>query len=298
MQSKRANIYLLEFARVLQKEERVLYLMENGEKNDYFNIPVANTTALLLGNGTSITQPAMRLLSKAGVMVGFCGSGGTPLYGSVEIEWLSPNHEYRPTKYFQNWVNIWSNEQLRLKNAKKLQKIRLQNIVKYWSTSRYLKLKKSTLVQKISSFQKKIDEAANIQELLSIEGRMTKFLFHLLSTHHNMDFTRDHDEKEGVNGLLNHGNYLAYGYAASLLWTLGISFSFALMHGKTRKGGLVFDIADIFKDALVLPLAFEYAQLGKNHQAYRDELVERIIESGVISDTYDAVKEISLSENE
>jgi CRISPR-associated protein Cas1 len=52
---------------------------------------------------------------------------------------------------------------------------------------------------------------------------------------------------------LNHGNYLAYGLAATTLWVLGISHSFAVMHGKTRRGALVFDVADLIKDAVVLP---------------------------------------------
>ena len=37
------------------------------------DIPIANTTTVLLGPGTSVTQAAMRELDKAGVMVGFCG---------------------------------------------------------------------------------------------------------------------------------------------------------------------------------------------------------------------------------
>jgi CRISPR-associated protein Cas1 len=61
---------------------------------------------------------------------------------------------------------------------------------------------------------------------------------------------------------LNHGNYLAYGLAATTLWVLGISHSFAVMHGKTRRGALVFDVADLIKDAVVLPWAFICAKEG------------------------------------
>ncbi len=73
LHSKRANMYYLEYCRVMQKDGRVLYLTEADKKNLYFNIPIANTTVLMLGNGTSITQAAMRMLSQAGVLVGFCG---------------------------------------------------------------------------------------------------------------------------------------------------------------------------------------------------------------------------------
>lgn len=78
LHSKRANIYYLQHCRVMQKNGRVLYLTESEKENLYYNIPIANTTSILLGTGTSITQAAMHLLSQAGVLVGFCGGGGTP----------------------------------------------------------------------------------------------------------------------------------------------------------------------------------------------------------------------------
>lgn len=79
LHSKRANLYYLQHCRVLVNGGRVEYVTDEGSKSRYWNIPIANTTSLLLGTGTSITQAAMRELSKAGVLVGFCGGGGTPL---------------------------------------------------------------------------------------------------------------------------------------------------------------------------------------------------------------------------
>lgn len=85
LHSKRANLYYLEHARVMQKDGRVLYLTEAKSKNQYWNIPIANTTVILLGTGTSITQAAMRMLCSAGVLVGFCGGGGTPLLAILNL---------------------------------------------------------------------------------------------------------------------------------------------------------------------------------------------------------------------
>ena len=72
LHSKRANLFYLEHCRVMQKDGRILYLTETKYQNHYYNIPIANTTVILLGTGTSITQAAMRLLAGAGVLVGFC----------------------------------------------------------------------------------------------------------------------------------------------------------------------------------------------------------------------------------
>ena len=99
LHSKRANLFYLEHCRVMQKDGRVLYLTEAKNENQYWNIPIANTTAILLGTGTSITQAAMRMFASAGVLVGFCGGGGTPLFAGSDIEWFTPQSEYRPTEY-------------------------------------------------------------------------------------------------------------------------------------------------------------------------------------------------------
>jgi len=110
LHSKRANLYYLERCRVLVNGGRVEYVTDQGKDSLYWNIPIANTTSLLLGTGTSITQAAMRELAKAGVLVGFCGGGGTPLYSAnevdVEVAWFAPQSEYRPTDYLQHWVRF------------------------------------------------------------------------------------------------------------------------------------------------------------------------------------------------
>src|SRR5690625_7760043 len=101
LHSKHVNIYYLEMCRVMQKHVRVLYLTETDKQNQYWNIPIANTTCLLLGTGTSITQAAMRMLAKAGVLVGFCGGGGTLLLMAKEIEWMTTKREKRTRENIQ-----------------------------------------------------------------------------------------------------------------------------------------------------------------------------------------------------
>ena len=54
------------------------------------------------------------------------------------------------------------------------------------------------------------------------------------------------------------------------------------MHGKTRRGALVFDVADLFKDAMVLPLAFLASGKGYRDQAFRDELIDGCQTSGIL----------------
>lgn len=86
LHSKRANLYYLQYCRVLVNGGRVEYVTDEGKHSLYWNIPIANTTVVMLGTGTSITQAAMRELAKAGVLVGFCGGGGfTPAMKSKSM---------------------------------------------------------------------------------------------------------------------------------------------------------------------------------------------------------------------
>jgi len=93
LHSKRANIYYLEKCRLMVKDGRVVYLTESKQGSQYWNIPIANTTVILLGTGTSITQAAVRMLASAGVLFGFSGDGGTPLIAGNEVEWITPQSE-------------------------------------------------------------------------------------------------------------------------------------------------------------------------------------------------------------
>ena len=94
-----------------------------------------------------------------------------------------------------------------------------------------------------------------------------------------------------ANAFLNHGNYLAYGLAASTLWVLGIPHGFAVMHGKTRRGALVFDVADLIKDAVVLPWAFICAKEGMSEQDFRQQCLINFATHNVLDFMFDTVKE-------
>ena len=138
LHSKRANIYYLEKCRVMQKDGRVLYLTRAQDEYQYWNIPIANTTCLLLGTGTAVTQAAMRMLASAGVLVGFTGTGGTPLFAGTEIEWMTPQSEYRPTEYLQGWMSFWFDDAKRLSVAKQFQITRLDYLERCWTKDRDL----------------------------------------------------------------------------------------------------------------------------------------------------------------
>ncbi|OQX58174.1 MAG: subtype I-F CRISPR-associated endonuclease Cas1 [Helicobacteraceae bacterium 4484_230] len=275
LHSKRANIYYLEKCRVMQKDGRVLYLNEAKKEYRYWNIPIANTTCLLLGMGTSITQAAMRMLAQAGVLVGFSGSGATPLFMANEIEWLTPQ-------------------------SKAFQATRIKFLKKVWGKDRNLQydgfdMSYNELQMMLQNALEHIQNAPNVGKLLQIEADLTKRLYkHAAKATGQSSFVREHNAADLANEFLNHGNYLAYGLAATVLWVLGIPHGFAVMHGKTRRGALVFDVADLVKDALVLPWAFIGSKEGMDEKAFRSQCLQAFVEHGALDFMFNTVKDIAM----
>ena len=305
LHSKRANIYYVQHCRVLVNGGRVEYVTDAGKESLYWNIPIANTTTVLLGTGTSITQAAMREFAKAGVLVGFCGGGGTPLFSAnevdVEIAWFSPQSEYRPTEYLQAWVQFWFDDKLRLAAAKSFQHARTERIRGAWKASPLREagfgVDAERLDLVLDQAHARVDDAADNVALLTGEARLTKTLFKLaVDAVGYGEFTRSKrgSGTDPANRFLDHGNYLAYGLGATTSWVLGLPHGLAVLHGKTRRGGLVFDIADLVKDATILPQAFLSAMRGDEEQAFRRACIEALTRSEALDFMLDTVKRVAV----
>lgn len=296
--SKRANIYYLEHCRILLREGRVEYLTEG----QYFNIPSANTSCLLLGNGTSITNEAIRMLMSQNVIVGFAGGGGSPLVASSDWVVLSPEGQYRRPQYAQCWIQMWSNETQRIESARLFLRRRLEFAEKSWG-----RLDCSRNIARPFVFAEFVSEN-NIQfsdirckertsELLSWEGCYVKALYQWSSNLSCITgFRRNHesanliDDCGKANTFLNYGNYLCYGIATVALYALGIPYAFPLLHGTTRRGALVFDVADIIKDGIVVPLAFSAVKSKTSHQDFRDSCIKAFYDTNALDYLIDSIK--------
>lgn len=307
LHSKRANLYYLEHCRVLVNGGRVEYVTDRGKQQLYWNIPIANTTCVLLGTGTSVTQAAVRELAKAGVMLGFCGGGGTPLFAGteamLEVAWIPPQSEYRPTEYLQAWVRFWFDDALRLQAAKSFQQARLQRLRSHWASSKALKEQGFSL--DLAALDAAVAQSAAAQAqcpdqtaLLTEEAQLSKKLYRLAAQatrYGNFTRAKRGESTDTANQFLDHGNYLAYGLAASACWVLGLPHGLAVLHGKTRRGGLVFDVADLVKDATILPQAFCSAMQGHSEQQFRQACIEALTRSEALDFMIDTIKAVALT---
>jgi CRISPR-associated protein Cas1 len=299
MLSKRANIFYLERCKVMQRNEAVVYLTDTGQEIErYFNIPDKNTLFILLGTGTSITNAAIRKLSESNVVIGFCGGGGSPLAASVDATFILPQDEYRPTEYAQAWFEKWMSDEKRLELGKALLRKRIEWTTKAW---RHNGVEiPDQLVDEIYSVK---ESSRTTTDILLAEAQWAKKLYAILAKHHAISFSRkegqglSEDAPQTINRLIDHGNYLAYGYAAIVLHGLGIPFSLPILHGKTRRGGLVFDIADLVKDQLVLPTAFEMGSEGstkKLDRKFRGSIIESADSGNMVDHLFDTVRELAI----
>lgn len=306
LHSKRANMYYLQHCRVLVKGGRVEYVTDEGKHSLYWNIPIANTTSLLLGTGTSVTQSAMRELARAGVLVGFCGGGGTPLFSvndvEVEVAWFNPQSEYRPCEYLQQWLKFWPDDDKRLRAAKSIQQFRIDFTLKHWLKNRSFidsgfVTSESELNSVLLRFKQDVDAACGTQQLMLAEARLTKLLYKITcnTLKHDDNFTRAKGGSgiDPANRYLDHGNYLSYGLGATATWVLGLPHGFSVLHGKTRRGGLVFDAADLIKDALVLPQAFISAMSGDDEQEFRQSCITNFQQAEALDFIIDCLKDIA-----
>lgn len=247
-----------------------------------------------MGPGTSITQKAAQKLREANICGMFVtGDGGNP------VLWTAPD-EYRPSHFCRSYLKIFYDQNLRNAAAQAFMNARIAKILRDWPK---LINHKPGLVDDLTLTCQRFQDAASRasgQSLLLEEARFTKNLYKLASL--AFDISWQGRVHKGVldeaNSLLNHGNYLAYGVANIALYILGIPYSLSVIHGTTRRGALVFDVADLFKDALILPLAFRAARDGHDDRAFRGEVLAEIDRQKVLGSLLDVLKEVSNAHGE
>lgn len=282
LQSSRSSMYYLEYCRIYVEQDRVVYAQVQESESRSWNIPFANTSVILLGPGTSVTQKAARLLSSEKVLMAFVGGGGTPIFmGSI--------NEYAATSHLINWIKFWNNQDARLAVAKYFNYVRCDAIQKMWPT--YRSPFDGTDIT--HDFMINSQKAENIDQLRGFEGEYAKRLYKRAAEAVKLDWKGRQAGEPGqdlANSFLDQGNYLAYGAAGTVLYTLGIPPGLAVNHGATRAGGLVFDLADTIKDALILPIAFECAKEYKKSKEFRSRVIENFNDTKTLVNLFEIMQ--------
>ena len=269
----REGALYLERARVEVEGGRVVYSIVDDDHARSFNIPHVNLAVLFLGQGTSITQEAARLLGEERVHLALTGSGGTPLH-------MGALTTYAATAHFRRLLPIYLDPARSLQAAVEVMRERIERMERIGGKAAMVFLRARNvdgLRTTCQRFKARLADCRDIPKLLGHEGQFSKESYAEFGRLAGLKGFRrepgigadtraegDRDQKRVAlaNSLIDHGNYLCYGMAGAALWALGVPPHMSVFHGKTRAGGLVFDLADAFKDALVLPIAFHVASTG------------------------------------
>ena len=200
---------------------------EEGQRKQRIQIPVSGIAVLHLGPGTSISAAAMTSCTRAGATVIFTGGGGVPAYSR--------------TVPLTNSAR-WALAQAKLVSSETNQ--RKAAVILY---RRQLGLELDA-------------DETSIAVMRGLEGRAMKLKYKELARKHAIkDFRRDTKSEDPVNMGLNLANSLLYGCAASACFVIGINPALGVIHrGDARS--LLFDLADLYKPSVSLPVAFTSAQ--------------------------------------
>ena len=280
--SKRGYSYIyIDKAKIIVSKGTLVYLQKEKNKELFFNIPYLNCSVIALGPGTSITNEAVRLAANNSVIIIFVNSIYKPSANTLqEFSVLAPSSEYKPNEYMQAFSKIFFDEDKRLEKAKYLLIRRIEltsliqkGLVKDDIISQDLQ---NTIKLLGKDFYDDLIIQPDTRTVLLSEARYTKNIFREFAQHYSIPFKKNNDYKKSdigsnsVNSNLLNINYILYGMSASALVTLNISFAFPLLHGKTRRGALVFDIADLLKDGLSIPLSFYANKKNLDDREVRD----------------------------
>lgn len=284
--SHRQGVLYLEHCRVQASDGQLSFVRAQDAYEKHWSIPHGNVCALLLGPGTSITHQAIHRLSEEQVLLGFVGGGGAPLF-------FGSQSEYRPTEYCQAWVSKWQDPAWRLATAKVFAQKRCAHVKLAYIKER---LWGTDVENAVIDFEQRIREARTGNELLGFEANFAKRLYAVNAALSGLRFTREPQGADLANKFIDSGNYLVYGLAAAVLWILGIPHAFPVTHGMTRRGALVFDLADVLKDALTLPVAFDCARLKSTPAAHRARCISAFDKHDALKSLFSVMKNVTFEE--
>lgn len=246
----------VDMARIEQSE----YGIEIVQGSTVSEIPVTTINCIILGPGCVITHKALCNISSAGCTVCVMGLnlGAYYLFGVPGTN--RSQNLLRQIKYHEN-------KNLHLQIIHKMYEIR------YPGT--HLKTK-------------------TVEELRGIEGKTVKECYEKCAKEYNIAWSGrcynkdDFYDQDVVNQYITGLNHILYGITTAVINTLGFSPAIGFIHTGHMES-FTFDIADLYKEKCIIPLAFKLAQDNKYDRntmlkSLRNIVVEKKLMSQIVND--------------
>lgn len=222
----RLTFLYLEHCQINREDSAILIRDDHGATR----VPAAAITVLLLGPGTTVTHRAIELIGDAGVGTVWVGEHGVRFYASG-----------RPLTHrshlLMKQAQLVSNQRSHLAVVRKMYQLRFPD-------------------EDVSGL--------TMQQLRGREGSRVRKAYRTASQKWNVPWTgREFDPDnfssgDPVNQALSAGHACLYGLAHAVIAALGCSPGLGFIHvGHERS--FVYDIADLYKAEITIPIAFEMA---------------------------------------
>lgn len=257
--SDRVSFIYVERAKINRVDSAITILDYRGT----VRLPAAMIGVLILGPGTDISHRAIELIGDTGTTVIWVGergvrfyAGGTPLAHS--------------TKFLEKQAALVSNNRTRLDVARKMYEMRFKG-------------------EDVSKF--------TMQQLRGREGARVRKVYRELSKEYKVEWNGreyrvdDFDDGTPVNKALSAANVSLYGVCHSVIAALGMSPGLGFVHTGHDKS-FVYDIADLYKAEITIPIAFEIASEANENDdvgmlarlAVRDKMVDGKLLKRIVDD--------------
>ena len=259
----RMTFLYLEHCKINRQDSAITVFDEKG----VVHIPSGMISVLLLGPGTEVTHRAMELMGDAGISVCWIGEHGVRYYAGG-----------RPLTHSSRLIlkqaELVTNQRSHLDVVKKM----------------YLMRFPDEDVSKLT-----------LQQLRGREGSRIRKVYRAVSTKWNVPWNgREYDPdnfsaSDKVNQALSAAHACLYGLAHAVICSIGCSPALGFVH-VGHDCSFVYDIADLYKADITIPIAFEiaggeYEDLSRTVRLrVRDEMVKQhTIERMVKDIKYDLV---------
>lgn len=216
----------VEHAIIDRKQNAIEYIQEDGR----VMVPVAALCVLMLGPGTSISHAAIKVLAENGVTLLWVGEDSTRCYAQGLGETRKAYHLLRQAEL--------------LANPEDRQKV--------------------VLNMYLFRFDSLPDDYRDIKQLRGMEGARVKSAYAQASKQYGVRWSgRSYnrgkwEDADPVNRALSAGNALLNGICHAAIVSGGYSPALGFIH-TGRQLSFVYDIADLYKTEITIPIAFQIA---------------------------------------
>lgn len=225
----RISFLYIEMAKVVQTD----YSVEIVSGNTRTEIPITTINCLIFGPGVSITHRAVSNIAAAGCSICWMGEAGCAFYAYGEPATNS-------AKNLLHQMQLHEHKQSHIDVVHRMYNLRYPN--KHWKSK-------------------------TLEQLRGLEGVAVKECYAKCAEKHGVIWNGrvykddDFDDSDTVNQYITSLNHMLYAIVQAAIVSMGYSPHIGYIHtGKLN--AFTFDVADLYKESITIPLAFELAAKG------------------------------------